>query len=118
MLIQELPCLDSNIAGQLLLIEFCNKIPPIADVESGIAFRRSGPIPDLPASANMGKRCILHLAAKGVCRNHRGEPAVRMPSAGIHLQLLSHHRETSPVGALRSPDVPASGNNAKSVRCS
>src|SRR5882724_10483339 len=28
MLIQELPCLDSNIAGQLLLIEFCNKIGP------------------------------------------------------------------------------------------
>jgi hypothetical protein len=26
MLIQELPCLDSNIASQLLLIEFCNKI--------------------------------------------------------------------------------------------
>jgi hypothetical protein len=28
MLIQELPCLDSNIAGQVLLIEFCNKIGP------------------------------------------------------------------------------------------
>jgi hypothetical protein len=28
MLIQELPCLDSNIAGQLLIIEFCNKIGP------------------------------------------------------------------------------------------
>jgi hypothetical protein len=26
MLIQELACLDSNIAGQLLLIEFCNTI--------------------------------------------------------------------------------------------
>jgi hypothetical protein len=34
MLIQELPCLDSNIAGQLLLIEFCNKIGPTAEVEA------------------------------------------------------------------------------------
>ena len=69
--------------------------------------------------ANMGKRCILHQAAKGVCRNHRGEPAVvRMPSAGIHLHFLSHHPETSPVGALRLPDVLAFGNNARSVRCS
>jgi hypothetical protein len=31
MLIQELPCLDSNIAGQLLLIEFCNKIGPYVE---------------------------------------------------------------------------------------
>src|SRR5258705_8965699 len=28
MLIQELPCLDSNIASQLLLIDSCNKIGP------------------------------------------------------------------------------------------
>ena len=48
--------------------------------------------------------------AWAACRNHRGKPAVRMSSAGIH-------PETSPVGAPRLSDVLAFGNNAKSVRC-
>jgi hypothetical protein len=46
MLIQELPCLDSNIAGQLLLIEFCNTITPGADSVRDNRIVRVGPGPD------------------------------------------------------------------------
>jgi hypothetical protein len=79
MLIQELPCLDSNIAGQLLLIEFCNKIGP-SRLASGIHVRNVPIMLQNSLKGLMSSDSVMLMRIGGACDDGAEQPG---PGAAI-----------------------------------
>src|SRR5262249_3653381 len=71
----------------------------IADISRGGLLCRPGVGPTAPTLL-LGRRQVVYPAQQlpqGVCRNHQGEMAARVPSAGVHLDISS-------ISPLRTPD--------------